>query len=84
LRASINALSNMAYTWLETPENRVNKLREQILITWNEEIVNHGSTLSERDIYALLAVDAELNAQGLDIWLQRLAQGKTSLGFRQL
>jgi glyoxylase-like metal-dependent hydrolase (beta-lactamase superfamily II) len=34
----------------------------------------HGVVLSDRAIAALLAVDLELNAQGLDVWLQRRAK----------
>lgn len=82
LRTSINKLSMLAYTLLDSPENRGNHLRERIFNVWLEEIRAHGVTLPEGDIRELLAVDAELNAQGLDVWLQRLAKGKTSFSIR--
>lgn len=76
LRTSINMLSTMAYAHLEAPEGRIERLREAILSIWLEEIGAHGVLLPKGDICDLLAVDAELNAQGLDIWLQRLAKAK--------
>lgn len=82
LRTSINSLSNLAYGLLDSPDNRVEVLRECIFNTWLEEINEHGVTLPEGDMRKLLAVDAELNAQGLDVWLQRLAKGKTSFSIR--
>lgn len=84
LRASIKSLVETAYPLLDKSENRIELLRERILATWLEEIVQHGCTLPQVDIKNLLAVDAELNAQGLDVWLSRLAQGKTSFHFSYL
>lgn len=81
LRASIKSLVEIAYPLLDKSENRIETLRKQILKTWLEEIVAHGCILSVGDIKDLLAVDAELNAQGLDVWLSRLAQGKISFSF---
>ncbi|QQZ29285.1 MBL fold metallo-hydrolase [Thiothrix subterranea] len=77
LRASIEALSNLALTLKNAPEGRVDALKEQIFLTWLEEIATHGVNLPEGDIRELLRVDATLNAQGLDVWLQRLAKAKT-------
>lgn len=51
---------------------------------WLEEIGAHGVLLPKGDICDLLAVDAALNAQSLDIWLQRLAKAKNSLRFNLL
>lgn len=82
LHTSIDQLARLAHTGMEPAEGRVERLREQIFNTWLEEIDTHGSILPERDSRKLLEVDATLNAQGLDVWLKRLAQGKTSLGFR--
>ena len=77
LRASIEALSNLALTLQDAPEGRVDALKEQIFLTWLEEIAEHGVNLPEGDIRELLHVDATLNAQGLDVWLQRRAKAKT-------
>jgi glyoxylase-like metal-dependent hydrolase (beta-lactamase superfamily II) len=43
LRASINALSNMAYTWLETPENRVYHRQLKIRFSYFDDpkIIGH-------------------------------------------
>jgi glyoxylase-like metal-dependent hydrolase (beta-lactamase superfamily II) len=79
MRISINKLSGLAHAELDAPAGRIGRLREQILSMWLEEIFKAGTDLSEGDIRSLLAVDAELNAQGLDVWLQRLAKAKTSL-----
>ena len=76
LRKSISKLSEMALALRGTPQDRVAQLREQIMQYWLEEIAAHGCNLSERDSRELLAVDSELNAQGLDVWLQRLDKVK--------
>jgi hypothetical protein len=34
----------------------------------------HGVSLPESEIVALLAVDIDLNAQGLEVWLRRRAK----------
>ncbi|MEB4592487.1 MBL fold metallo-hydrolase [Candidatus Thiothrix sp. Deng01] len=77
LRASIDSLSRLAIQQENAPEGRIGTLKKQIFHTWLEEIAGHGSTLPEGDIRDLLAVDGELNAQGLDVWLQRRAKAKT-------
>ncbi|MGB3915975.1 MAG: MBL fold metallo-hydrolase [Thiothrix litoralis] len=77
LRASIDALAQMALAEENAPEGRVDTLKERIFCTWLEEIGAHGVALPERDSRELLAVDAALNAQGLDVWLQRRAKAKT-------
>jgi hypothetical protein len=77
LRASIEVLSSLALEQENAPEGRIETLKERIFRTWLEEIGEHGVNLPERDIRELLAVDATLNAQGLDVWLQRLAKRKT-------
>lgn len=46
----------------------------RILKSLKEYYVGHakkGHTMSEKEIYELLKMDMHLNAQGLDIWLQR-------------
>lgn len=77
LRASIDKLASVALEQENSPEGRVNTLRERIFSIWLEEIGHHGVNLPESDSRQLLAVDGELNAQGLDVWLQRRAKAKT-------
>ena len=77
LRASIDALANLALAAENAPNGRVDTLKERIFLTWLEEIAAHGVDLPERDSRELLAVDMTLNAQGLDVWLQRRAKVKT-------
>lgn len=76
LRNSIQSLAALALEHADQLEGRVETLRERILGVWYEEIYAHGSDLSKGDIGQLLAVDLELNAQGLDVWLKRLAKSK--------
>jgi glyoxylase-like metal-dependent hydrolase (beta-lactamase superfamily II) len=76
LRDSIRTLAALAMEQADAPEGRVERLRERILGAWNEEIYAHGCDLPKGDIVQLLSVDVELNAQGLDVWLKRLAKAK--------
>lgn len=77
LRKSITSLTELAIAQENAPEGRIDTLRAQIIDTWLEEIAAHGCTLPEGDIQELLAVDNDLNAQGLEVWLQRRAKTKT-------
>lgn len=77
LRASLDSLSKLALGQENAPEGRIETLKTQIIHTWLEEIAAHGCTLPERDMRGLLAVDNDLNAQGLEVWLQRRAKAKT-------
>jgi hypothetical protein len=67
----------LALEQLNAPKGRVDTLKEQVFCLWLEEIGKHGVSLPEGDMRELLKVDATLNAQGLDVWLQRLAKVKT-------
>lgn len=77
LRKSITSLTELALAQENAPEGRIDTLGAQIIDTWLEEIAAHGCTLPEGDIQELLAVDNDLNAQGLEVWLQRRAKTKT-------
>ncbi len=78
LRASIQGLSALALAQGEHAEARVATLQEAILQQWLSELRAHACTLPESEIRALLAVDSDLNAQGLDVWLQRLSKTKSA------
>lgn len=77
LRQSLASLSALALQEETAPAGRVARLKSSIMAHWLEEIEKHGCILPERDSRELLAVDAELNAQGLDVWLLRRAKAKT-------
>lgn len=77
LRASLDSLTQLALAQENAPEGRVETLRERIFATWLEAIEKHGCSLPEGDSRKLLAVDAELNAQGLHVWLLRRAKAKS-------
>ncbi|MFN3785389.1 MAG: MBL fold metallo-hydrolase [Thiothrix sp.] len=77
LRQSIATLSALALQEENAPDGRVARLKNSIMACWLEEIGRQGCDLSERDSRELLAVDAELNAQGLDIWLLRRSKART-------
>lgn len=78
VRKSIKELSALAYKHLEQSENRVAVLQEGILQLWLSQLAAHGCLLSPSESRELLAVDSDLNAQGLDVWLSRIAAGKAS------
>ncbi|MGN7918038.1 MBL fold metallo-hydrolase [Lysobacter sp. 22409] len=50
------------------------RLSEALRALYTERALAHGSPLSEAQIHAGLAVDIELNAQGLAVWLDRQAE----------
>jgi len=49
--------------------NRIDAIKEEILAYFIEQLAVHGCELSKQDQIELLAMDAMLNAQGLDVWL---------------
>lgn len=77
LRSSIDNLTALALEQENAPEGRIDTLREQIFSVWLKEIETHGCNLSESNSRKLLEVDAELNAQGLHVWLLRRTKSKT-------
>ena len=77
MRASLQWLRELALAHTNTGENRVAILQEAILQQWLMELQTRGCEVPESEVRALLAVDSDLTAQGLDIWLQR--QAKASL-----
>lgn len=51
--------------------DRHERLVESLHALFAERAVAHGCTLAPAQVRALLALDAELNAQGLEVWLDR-------------
>jgi len=75
LRQSIRDLADLAMD-AETkgPDGRLQRLKERVSAHLVAQVLRHGSELEERRIRELLAVDTELNAQGLEVWLVRRAR----------
>jgi glyoxylase-like metal-dependent hydrolase (beta-lactamase superfamily II) len=53
--------------------NRHAALREALMAVWLARLEQHGCGLAPAQLRQLLAMDAELNAQGLAVWLDRQA-----------
>jgi glyoxylase-like metal-dependent hydrolase (beta-lactamase superfamily II) len=71
LHRSIDALAALAERQAATAESRpaaIEAAVDELLLT---EARNHGVTLEDARIRELLAVDIDLNAQGLEVWLVR-------------
>ncbi|WP_020560217.1 MBL fold metallo-hydrolase [Thiofilum flexile] len=77
LRQSIHDLSQIARNAYEIEpdsQQRQQLMQEQIRTLWLNQLREHGCTLSTETCLELLAVDLDLNVQGLEVWLQRLAK----------
>ena len=68
LLARIDVLVGIATRNADYP-NRIDAIKEEILAYFIEQLAVHGCELSKQDQIELLAMDAMLNAQGLDVWL---------------
>lgn len=77
LRQSVTDLSQMALNAFKAEADSTKRktlMRGQISTLWLKQLREHGCTLSDEQCLDLLEVDIELNAQGLEVWLQRLAK----------
>lgn len=59
---------------LARASDRHTRLRQGLLGLYTRSLQAHGATLDESAVEQALALDIELNAQGLAIWLDRQAQ----------
>jgi hypothetical protein len=50
---------------------RGTRIRQRIAEAFEARAAAHGCTLPASEVRALLATDVELNAQGLEVWLDR-------------
>lgn len=75
LRASVDAMRQLALN-LEAadPAKRPDLLRHQVRELLRTEIKDAGFELSPEQFATVMAFDIELNAQGLEVWLQRRAK----------
>jgi glyoxylase-like metal-dependent hydrolase (beta-lactamase superfamily II) len=75
LRRSIRDLAELALQEEAAgPEGRLERLREGVADHLLAQVLDHGCRLDEPRIRELLAVDSDLNAQGLEVWLVRRAK----------
>lgn len=61
---------------LRAEPDRMPKLREGLLTIYLESLAEHGCGMAEDAVAELLAVDLELNAQGMVAWLERDARSR--------
>lgn len=75
LRQSIRDLAGLALAEEEgSGDGRHERIRERVARHLIAQIHGHGCAMDEAHIRELLAVDIELNAQGLEVWLVRRAK----------
>lgn len=70
LHRAIDAMVDIAHRHADD-EQRHAMLVESLERLYFESARQHGSALSAEEVRELLAVDTELNAQGLEVWLDR-------------
>jgi len=71
LRQSIDSLAELAEGLIGLGENRPTVLKERVRELLLGEAQRDGVTLAPERILELLAMDIDLNAQGLEVWLVR-------------
>jgi hypothetical protein len=72
LRQSITDLAGIALAHADAPAaGRKDHIKAAVTAHLLADARAHGCTLTDAQMQDLLAVDLELNAQGLEVWLQR-------------
>ena len=75
LRASIRDLAALALTEEDAADaGRQTRIKQAVCEHLLADARRHGCQMDDEEMAALLAVDLELNAQGLEVWLQRRAR----------
>lgn len=78
LRSSVREMKAIALAEEQNPpEGRKGRIEAKIAELFLAQAKAHGCTLSETEMYRLLAMDIDLNAQGLEVWLQRRAKKRS-------
>lgn len=70
LLAQVDELVALALSLADAPERELG-LRDALMTLWLKSLQRHGSPLAPQQVRELLAMDAQLNAQGLGVWLDR-------------
>jgi glyoxylase-like metal-dependent hydrolase (beta-lactamase superfamily II) len=73
LKASIDDTVRVATAWRDAPD-RTAAITRGLLKLYADGAQAHGVTLPRTRIEALLTADADLNARGLEVWLDRPAR----------
>ena len=74
LRQSLQAMVDIALSEEANPEGRLARIQEKIAQNLIASAQAHGVSFIEEKIRDLLALDIDLNGQGLEVWLQRRAK----------
>jgi glyoxylase-like metal-dependent hydrolase (beta-lactamase superfamily II) len=74
LRQSLQAMVDIALSEEAQPEGRLARIQEKVAQNLVASAQTHGVAFSEEKIRELLALDIDLNGQGLEVWLQRRAK----------
>lgn len=73
LHDALDAFTRLAIAAAEEPEARREEMLAARMLEWMvERLRSHGVTLPQQRCRELLALDAELNAQGYGVWLSRM------------
>ncbi len=78
LRQSIQSFADIALEAAAAGDDRYRRIRQRMLDQLLRELDEHGCDLSRASRESLLAMDIDLNAQGLEIWLARREKAATS------
>ncbi len=70
LHAAVDAYRYIALEH-ERDDRRLVRLRESMFAYLAERLREHGYAGGSDDMWAVLGIDVDLNAQGLDVWLKR-------------
>ncbi len=77
LRNSVRDMKNIALSEEYQPEEgRKDRMEQKITETFFRQARDHGCQLSDNEMHRLLGMDIDLNAQGLEVWLQRRARAR--------
>ena len=70
LHLGVEAMVAMANEHADAPD-RGERLREAIFDHWVDALEKHGFSGDRDTIWSILSLDVDLNAQGLEVWLDR-------------
>nr|CAA6829440.1 MAG: Beta-lactamase related protein [uncultured Thiotrichaceae bacterium] len=75
LRNSVRDMKNIALSEEAQPdEGRKGRIEQKIVKAFFQQAKDHGCQLNDEEMHRLLDMDMDLNAQGLEVWLQRRAR----------
>ena len=72
LAALLNSLiDRMVTVAREAQAERHARIKRDLLAVYADSLREHGCNFDDAQVTALLATDLELNAQGLEVWLEK-------------